>query len=76
LHLLIERIAPFFQPKDGIQHPQKCILCGDLGLVVEGGDGQWREFCRISDQVVTREEFLERQRVSSKFDSGGSIKEF
>jgi hypothetical protein len=38
------------------------------------GDGNWKEFCRIRDQVVTREEFLEKQLKSSKFDSGGSIK--
>jgi hypothetical protein len=38
-------------------------------------DENWRKFRRISDQVVKREEFLERRRISSKFDCEGSIKE-
>jgi hypothetical protein len=38
-------------------------------------DGNWREFRRISDQVVTSDEFLESGRISSKFDSGVSFKE-
>jgi hypothetical protein len=38
-------------------------------------DAKWREFRRISDQVVTREDFLERRRISSKVDSGGSMEE-
>jgi hypothetical protein len=38
-------------------------------------DGNWRQFRRISDQVVPMEEFLERWRIFSKLDSEGSIKE-
>jgi hypothetical protein len=39
------------------------------------GDGNWNECRRISDQVVTREDFLELQRISSKFDLEGSFNE-
>jgi hypothetical protein len=38
------------------------------------GDGFWREFRHFSDLVADKEEFLERHRISTKFDSSRPLK--
>jgi hypothetical protein len=50
------------------------IFCGNPDLVVKGGIKTGGSFV-VSVIRVTEEEFLERRRISSKFDLGGSISE-